>query len=563
MTSTQHHPSLWIVTREYAGVAEAGGVKNVVKALAEAANEYGFSVTVFLPRYGCIAVTETTCIKTVSIRIANTLHTVRYFEWRHNGLKFILIDAELFSEKKDIYTYCAEELEFFREKLKKPELKKGEGYIDSSEMNILFQKAVYCYGLSRCCAPDILHCHDAHTALLPAFIFSRPGGKSLFKYTRALITIHNAGDGYRQTLRPLEYAASVSGLSHPVLNYGTVENAVEPFLVGARFAHLTTVSPWYAEQLEHPEQSPYAYHFSQVIADRHIHITGITNGIDFDAYDPRKTEISGLPFAFDIQSGSLDGKYACRSFLLEKLAAERLALPYYDGVQWFGSLAGNGSGKELYLAYHGRFVHQKGVEVLLNAASNLLEKAGAVRFILMGQGNTDFEAAAVALTERFAGRCVYCKGYNRKIARLITAAADFMILPSLFEPCGLEDLIAQIYGTIPIAHAQGGLQKITHGKTGFLYTIPPDDGFRSEKDRHTEILCKTVLQQIAYIDSAPQKYVLDIPLFRTMILQAYQELHTVFSWKIIFADHYRKLYDTELQRPCVTESGAAFGISEI
>ena len=99
MTSTQHHPSLWIVTREYAGVAEAGGVKNVVKALAEAANEYGFSVTVFLPRYGCIAVTETTCIKTVSIRIANTLHTVRYFEWCHNGLKFILIDAELFSEK--------------------------------------------------------------------------------------------------------------------------------------------------------------------------------------------------------------------------------------------------------------------------------------------------------------------------------------------------------------------------------------------------------------------------------------------------------------------------------
>lgn len=549
MNSTQRRTSLWIVTREYAGVAEAGGVKNVVKALAEAADEYGFSVTVFLPRYGCIAVTEAACIGTVSIRVADMLHTVRYFEWHHNGLKFILIDSEPFSEKKDIYTYCAEELAFFREKLKKPELKKGEGYIDSGEMNILFQKAVYCYGLYRRCAPNILHCHDAHTALLPAFIFSRSGGKSLFKRTRALITIHNAGDGYRQRLRPIDYAASVSGLPRPVLDYGIVEDAVEPFLVGARFAHLTTVSPWYAEQLQHPEQSPYAYHFSHVIANRHIPITGITNGIDFDAYDPRKTEISGLPFAFDIQRGDFDGKYACRSFLLEKLAAESLALPRYDGVQWFGSLAGNGSGKELYLAYHGRFVHQKGVEVLLNAASALLEKSGIVRFILMGQGNTDFESAAVALTERFAGRCVYCKGYNRKIARLITAAADFMILPSLFEPCGLEDLIAQIYGTIPIAHAQGGLQKITHGKTGFLYATPPDDGFRSEQDRHTEMLCKTVLEQIEYIESSPPQRVLDIPLFRTMILQAYQELHTVFSWKTIFAGHYRKLYDTELQRP--------------
>ena len=145
-----------MVSREYAGFAEAGGVKNVVKSLAEAAADYGLSVTVFLPRYGNNTEALDNCTAELHIQVGDTVHSVRYFELVRSNIRFIFIDSAIFAEKKDIYTYCAEELDYFREKLRRPDLKKGDGYIDSHEMNVLFQKAVYCYGLRRHTAPLVL-----------------------------------------------------------------------------------------------------------------------------------------------------------------------------------------------------------------------------------------------------------------------------------------------------------------------------------------------------------------------------------------------------------------------
>ena len=543
MKNTKNGRSVWIVSREYAGIAEAGGVKNVVKSLAEAAVGYGFSVTVFLPRYGNNTEILHTGAGKAHIRVGNVLHTVRYFELVRQNIRFIFIDSGIFTEKKDIYTYCTEELAYFRAKLHKQDLQKGEGYADSHEMNILFQKAVYCYGLQRRTAPCVLHCHDAHTAMLPAFIFSRRAGTVLFKHTRVLITIHNAGDGYRQTFYSFDQAAELTRLPRSVLEYGRIEQTVEPFLAGAAFAGLTTVSPWYAAQLLAPEQSPYSYQFSKTLAEKHIHITGITNGIDFASYDPRDTERSGLPFVFDIQKEQFEGKYACRSFLLDLLQQESAVPCLYEGIRRFGSMEKQEDEKILYLMYHGRLVRQKGVNILFKAIPRILERCSSLRFIVMGQGNAELEAQAAALTEALPGRFVYCKGYNRNVARLITAAADFIVLPSLFEPCGLEDLIAQVYGTIPIANAQGGLRKIINGKTGILYTVPGEQD--QDMERHIGILTETVLTQAECFLKNPQTRLADIPYYRALILQAYTALQTEFSWKHIFAGHYLKLYSSD------------------
>lgn len=529
-----------MVSREYAGFAEAGGVKNVVKSLAEAAADYGLSVTVFLPRYGNNTEALDNCTAELRIQVGDTVHSVRYFELVRSNIRFIFIDSAIFAEKKDIYTYCAEELDYFREKLRRPDLKKGDGYIDSHEMNVLFQKAVYCYGLWRHTAPLVLHCHDAHTALLPAFIATRCTGSLLFRHTRALITIHNAGDGYRQTFYSFEYAAQLTDLPHSVLEYGKIGDTVEPFLVGSAFADLTTVSPWYAEQLTAPERSPYSYLFSKSLAEKHIHITGITNGIDYAAYNPRDTECSGLPFAFDVQNEHFEGKYACRSFLLDKLQRQACAAPLYEGIQQYGSMRAQEQGRALYLMYHGRLVRQKGVDVLLKAIPRILEDAPNLRFIVMGQGNPELESEAIALAAALPGTFVYCKGYNRKAARLITAAADFIVLPSLFEPCGLEDLIAQVYGTIPIANAQGGLQKIINGQTGFLYALPR--GEEQNTDLHISALTETILNQAAHFFTSGKATLTDIPYFSAIILRACTALQTEFSWKRIFAQEYLKLY---------------------
>ena len=540
MSIKENNTSIWVVSREYAGFAEAGGVKNVVKSLAEAAADSGFAVTVFLPHYGNNSEDLDNCTGEVNIRVGDTSHLVRYFELFRKNIRFIFIDSGIFTEKKDIYTYCAEELDYFREKLHRPDLKKGDGYVDSHEMNVLFQKAVYCYGLRTHTAPQVLHCHDAHTALLPAFISARCTGRRLFRHTRALITIHNAGDGYRQTFYSFEYAAHLTDLPRRVLEYGKVDYTVEPFLVGSAFADLTTVSPWYAKQLISPEHSPYSYLFSKSLAERHIHITGITNGIDFTAYNPCNTECSGLPFAFDVQKEQFEGKYACRSFLLDKLQTQTCTAPLYDGIQQYGSIDRQEKNKTLYLMYHGRLVRQKGVDVLLKAIPLILEHSPSLRFIVMGQGDPDLEAEAIALAAALPGKFVYCKGYNRKAARLITAAADFIVLPSLFEPCGLEDLIAQVYGTIPIANAQGGLQKIIDGKTGFLYKLP--NGEEQNTDIHIKTLTETILKQAEYFLTSDKTKLIDIPYFKNIILQAYTALRTKFSWKHIFVEQYLKLY---------------------
>ena len=540
MSIKENNTSIWVVSREYAGFAEAGGVKNVVKSLAEAAVDYGFAVTVFLPHYGNNSEILDNCTGEVNIRVGETPHLVRYFELFRKNIRFIFIDSGIFTEKKDIYTYCAEELDYFREKLHRPDLKKGDGYVDSHEMNVLFQKAVYCYGLRRHTAPQVLHCHDAHTALLPAFIAARCTGRLLFRHTRTLITIHNAGDGYRQTFYSFEYAAHLTDLPHRVLEYGRIDYTVEPFLAGSAFAALTTVSPWYAKQLISPEHSPYSYLFSKALAQKHIHITGITNGIDFAAYDPRDTERSGLPFAFDIQKEQFEGKYACRSFLLDKLQAQACTAPLYEGIQQYGSMSAQEENKALYLMYHGRLVRQKGVDVLLKAIPHILKRSPTLRFIVMGQGSPELEAEAIDLAAALPWKFVYCKGYNRKAARLITAAADFIVLPSLFEPCGLEDLIAQVYGTIPIANAQGGLQKIINGKTGFLYMLPV--GEEQNTDIHISTLAETVLNQAESFFATDKARLTDIPYFKDIILQAYTALQTEFSWKHIFAKQYLKLY---------------------
>ncbi|WP_230974626.1 glycosyltransferase [Treponema vincentii] len=407
-------------------------------------------------------------------------------------------------------------------------------------MNVLFQKAVYCYGLRSHTAPQILHCHDAHTALLPAFVSARCMGRRLFRHTRTLITIHNAGDGYRQTFYSFEYAAHLTDLPHRVLEYGRVDYTVEPFLVGSAFADLTTVSPWYAKQLISPEHSPYSYLFSKSLAEKHIHITGITNGIDFAAYNPCEPERSGLPFAFDVQKEQFEGKYACRSFLLDKLQTQTCTAPLYNGIQQYGSMSTQEQNRTLYIMYHGRLVRQKGVDVLLKAIPRILEHSPNLRFIVMGQGNPELETEAMTLAAALPGKFVYCKGYNRKAARLITAAADFIVLPSLFEPCGLEDLIAQVYGTIPIANAQGGLQKIINGKTGFLYTLP--DGEEQNTEIHVGTLTETVLKQTEYFFASSKAKLTDIPYFKDIILYAYTALHTEFSWKYIFDKQYLKLY---------------------
>lgn len=524
---------VWQAAREYAGFAEAGGVKVVVRSIARVCSQIGLDVTVFLPRYGSITQPLHAKLFTKNIELNGQIHTVCYYRLHKAGVRFIFIDAEIFTSKKDIYTYTADEAVLLQ--TQGIPVKKGEGHIDASEMNMLFQRAIHEYAVWKKTVPDVLHCHDAHTALLPILFLTDVRTAEKAKSTRMVVTIHNAGDGYRQSCKTYDEARTLTGFSESVLQFGMVHTFFEPFIAVAPFAQLTTVSPWYAEELQDPNVSPFSYHFSHALKEKHIGILGITNGIDVSDYNPEKKEVSLLPFKFSLKQTQLAGKYACRDFLID--AIQQTVQPYKD-IEQFGSLHIDESQRYVYLAYHGRLVPQKGVDVLLKSIPRLLSRQPRLRFLIMGQGVHDLEESSAALAQTYIGSCVYFKGYNRALARLVTASADFIVLPSLFEPCGLEDFISQIFATIPIAHAVGGLHKIIHNKTGFLYYTPKD----SSDEVHRDSLVDAVLVQTERFFDGHAARVLEVPFFYKIANYANKVVQKQFSWEHIVLHNYKPLY---------------------
>ncbi len=456
--------AVWLAVREYAGLAEAGGVKNVTRSQAEALTRLGESVTVFLPRYGFME-SPSTELFLATIEIDDDRYDVDFAYLSCNGVRVILVGSRVFSGKHQVYVYTEEEA------ARIPGARRGMGHFDVDVMNVLFQKSVIEYAVRTGEKPAVVHCHDAHAALLPAFARSDRRVSSLFADTAFFVTVHNAGPGYRQTLRDTEYAARLTGLDRETLEAGRIGTRIEPFLIAAHTATLMTVSPWYAEELTSPLFDSHTEGLSGELRRRGIAVYGVTNGIDSDRYCPRSPEKSGLPFAFDPLSGDLAGKYRCREALLAAISENRLPPDVVES----GSC--DDSETAVWFCYQGRIAHQKGLSVLAAAVRTLLERESQARFIVMGQGDPDLENAFEALSWAFPARFLLLRGYERSLARLVVASSDFLVLPSEYEPCGLEDYIGQIYGTIPLARAVGGLNKIIPGKTGFLYgedTVPND-----------------------------------------------------------------------------------------
>lgn len=457
---------IWIVSMECAGIAEAGGVKNVTYSLCKEFCELNNKTTLFIPIFKCTNFNFVENIQNLfeeEIDICGKKEKVSYLQGFSKTGKFqiIFINHKCFSEKEEIYTYTENE-----QKLN-PENKKGIGHKDSLFMDILFQKAVCKYGqkIPRSDIPEIIHCQDASTAVLPAFVKN----EKCLKKSKCVVTIHNCGPAYHHEFSSIGEAAWYTNLSTELLENSMNKSRCEPFLIAANSgAELTTVSEDYAKEILNPLNVELTDGLSPLFAEKKIQITGITNGFDFERYNPEDTNVSCLPFEFSPEKNDLEGKIKCRKFFIQNV----INTDNFDffGIKKFGFLeCSSDYSKEIYISYHGRITSQKGIEILANAIPPILQSFPEVRFVICGQGELALEEEIIELTKIHKGKVAFLNGYNKKIARLSTATGDFIVLPSFFEPCGLEDFIAQVYATIPIAHKTGGLNKIKDGETGFLY----------------------------------------------------------------------------------------------
>ena len=534
--------SLWMVSREYDGLAGAGGVKDVCRQLAEAlVAEAGLEVTVVLPRYGFMDAVQSgfsplpltdelhvdicgdrarqDCVVAMDYPDKERRETVSFWQQRRKGVRVILVESARFAEKLGVYTYTAREEEAESWK------KKGSGHYDYFAMNILLQKAALAAMVHLGERPDVIHCHDGHAATLAALMRELPGQRHYFSRSGTVVTIHNAGIGYHQEIADIPFSRAVTGLPASVIADGMLGTRFDPFVVASGYAVMNTVSENYARELQETEEDARTGWLGHHLLKRGVRLAGVTNGINPEDFNPEQAERLGLAAPFNPR-GDLTGKRRCKEDILSACNGGTR----WQKVEQVGSLQLE---PDLPLfTFVGRMSAQKGVDVLAKSL-DILPSETRLQLLVLGSGDPKLEDAVANLAAGVDERCRVCylRGYDPLLANRIYAAGDFFLIPSLYEPCGLTDYIAQLMGNLPIVHLVGGLVKVEDGKTGFGYVEHSAGALASTMERAMSIFAH------------------DRKRIRSMQRAAVERIYSHHTWKQAMAG-YLDLYEQARKMAC-------------
>jgi starch synthase len=410
------------VTSEMAPLAKVGGLGDMVAALAGEQARRGHAVTVVLPGYRDLRRPESWRGRALDgARVPwGVGHEPASFELFEPGPRVprVLVvrhdGARRFFDRPGIYD----------------DPNQGHGYGDNAERFLFFCRAAFA-GLEHLGLPvDVLHAHDHQAAWIPCFARTHEAGSRLLERVATVFTLHNLGyqgiyDAFVLGLagfsRELFYPAS------PFEYWGRVNY----MKVGLVFADvLTTVSPRYAREIQlSPE---FGAGLEGVLRRRGTDLHGILNGIDVDAWNPATDPY--LPGHYD--AGDLSGKAACRAALIEAAG-----LNVGDRTPVIGMVT--------------RLTEQKGLDLLEQGAGLGLELPA--RLVVQGSGEPRYEMFLHRLAEANPGRVHFHNAFDERFAHLIGAGADMFLMPSRYEPCGLNQMYSQRYGTPPVVRAVGGL----------------------------------------------------------------------------------------------------------
>jgi starch synthase len=505
--------SVWHVTREYAGLAEAGGVKDVVRGLADALARKGVPTTVVLPRYGFLSPTLDRGRPVVSFTLSlpdqdkeNRLFDehVQVFESQMQGVRLLFVESPRYSALRDVYTYTAQD------EAENEWRKKGTGHWDSHQLNIVLQRAALEAAARLGPHRVLFHCHDGQTAFLPAMMRELPHYAGVFREAASVVTIHNAGKGYHQEVWSPAFASLLTGLPASVLQKGMLGGTIDPLLLAGSYSMLCTVSEQYAAELLEEKDTETSNGLGRACRERGIPLRGITNGIDPTPWDPRSSERSGLPFAFDPSTSDLEGKRKCRQSLEATI----------------GFSSGRGREKAPLSAFVGRLTEQKGVDILFRSLKEILSRQSNFLFVVLGSGEKQREDmfSELAASSDSRGKFCFIPRYDPALARLIYAGSDFFLIPSEYEPCGLTDFVSQLLGSIPIVHRVGGLVKVRNGETGFSY----DE--------------QSPAALVAVLDKTARMFFEDPSSLDAIRRRAFSEIFTHHTWDRVLEDGYLPLY---------------------
>lgn len=510
-------PHVVHVARECAEIAAAGGVGDVVLQLALECVKQGLHSTIFLPHYGRYSRERQRALaEHISARLPWEHREIHYLDpvvcdipmaYSHDPhrtepaaietiqfcgpvrLQVAQVVADRFVGKQRPYTYTASEVKAI---LETPQgdgmvcgaepppkafpIEEGSGHFDYFAMNVLLQKAALAW-IEKQRRPVIVHCHDAHTAMLPMMAkLAEP--PSPCADSRFVVTAHNCGVSYRQRCADLRFVAAASGLPLAAVSQCVIEGEFDPFAAAALYAdHLTTVSDGYAWEVQgaHLRTSggdADLRGFSEFLARNSIPLEGIPNGVSAALKGP---EAIRKQVGMRLSDAGFGWKPAFRKRFAKRVSRRNLDPTWgVHSANRHGSLRGLVDGGCLF-TFVGRWTDQKGVDIAVRAAQEVLGTNAEAGLCVLGEGNQPFVfSGLLRLTEEFPGRVVVIQGFSDSLAARIYAAGDFLLVPSRYEPCGLIDMIAQLNGNLPIVNQVGGLSKVIDGVTGLGYFATTD-----------------------------------------------------------------------------------------
>lgn len=315
-------------------------------------------------------------------------------------------------------------------------------YPDNGQRFIFFSKAVLASLEELNIKPDVIHCHDWQTALIPLYLKSSGEKYQSFAQTKTIFTIHNLG--YQGLFSPEMFKTigvpDKYFTMHGIEFYGKV-NFLKAGLVFAD--KLTTVSPTYAQEIQTKE---FGFGLEGVLATRQKDLTGIINGIDYSIWNPSKDKF--IKPNYDIKT--LTSKPKVKAKLVQELNL-------------------NLSPAAPLISFIGRLALQKGIELIITAFKEIIQnKAGLV---ILGTGEEKYHKLLIELKSQFPKNISVTLSFNDPLAHRIYAGSDIFLIPSQYEPCGLGQMIAFKYGTIPIGFKTGGL-----ADTIIDYSVNPKTG---------------------------------------------------------------------------------------
>jgi len=427
-------PKVLMPAPEIAPLAKTGGLGDVTASLPPELARLGAEVRLVMPLYPSAAQRGPQPMGLeLEVQVGAQSHVVTVHQTELNGNRVYLLDHPGYFQREHLYQDSA-----------------GD-YPDNAQRFILLAKASLMLAQELDYQADIVHCHDWQTALIPAYLATGTLRPPALARARSVLTIHNLayqGNFPRRVfgltgLPP--YLDSVGGMEF----WGGV-NFLKAGLVTADA--LTTVSPTYALEITTPQGG---FGLEGVLGQRAGALHGILNGADYSVWSPEKDPLLPEPY----RAGDMAGKQTCRQALCRALG---LDAPEPDTA---------------ILGFVGRLTEQKGVDLILAAAPRLM--LDDVRLCVLGTGDAHLQKGLTALAREHPGRVGVSLAFSEETAHLIQGGGDLLLMPSRFEPCGLNQLYAMSYGAAPVVRATGGLadtvqpfDPLTGQGVGFLFHEP-------------------------------------------------------------------------------------------